>query len=76
MLEQLTDGDLRSAEHTRWPIQDRPFGNVVAWASLELMKNASEIGQAVSLRRAAALTTRSAKSEPHRGRGGRRRGRG
>jgi hypothetical protein len=44
MLEQMTDDDLRSAERTRWPIQDRPFGDVVAWASLELMKNAAEIG--------------------------------
>jgi hypothetical protein len=45
-LERLTDEDLRSAERTRWPIQDRPFGDVVAWASLELMKNAAEIGYA------------------------------
>jgi hypothetical protein len=46
MLEQLTDDELRSSERTRWPIQDRPFGDVVAWASLELMKNAAEIGYA------------------------------
>jgi hypothetical protein len=45
-LETLTDADLRSTERTRWPIQDRPFGDVVAWASLELMKNAAEIGYA------------------------------
>jgi hypothetical protein len=44
MLVRLTDDDLRSTERTRWPIQDRPFGDVVAWASLELMKNAAEIG--------------------------------
>lgn len=46
MLRQLTDDDLRSAERTRWPLQDQPFGDVVAWASVELMKNAAEIGYA------------------------------
>ena len=46
MLEQLTDDDLRSPERTRWPFQDRPFGDVVAWANVELMKNAAEIGYA------------------------------
>jgi hypothetical protein len=45
-VERLTDGDLRSPELTRWPIQDRPFSDVVAWASIELMKNAAEIGYA------------------------------
>ena len=45
-LERHTDNDLRSALRTRWPITDRPFGDVVAWASLELMKNAAEIGYA------------------------------
>jgi len=43
-LKQCTDRDLMSSERTRWPIQDRPFGDIVAWANLELMKNASEIG--------------------------------
>jgi hypothetical protein len=45
-LERLTDDDLRSAERTRWPLQGRPFGDVVAWANVELTKNASEIGYA------------------------------
>jgi hypothetical protein len=45
-LERLGDDDLRSSRHTRWPIQDRPFGDVVAWANVELMKNAAEIGYA------------------------------
>ncbi|MFP2905909.1 DinB family protein [Pyxidicoccus sp. 3LFB2] len=45
-LEQLTDDDLRSPARTRWPFQDRPFGDIVAWANLELMKNAAEIGYA------------------------------
>lgn len=45
-LEQLTDDDLRSEQRTRWPFQDRPFGDVVAWANVELTKNAAEIGYA------------------------------
>lgn len=46
-LEKLTDEDLRSTERTRWPLPpDRPFGDVIAWANIELMKNASEIGYA------------------------------
>ncbi|WP_437827135.1 DinB family protein [Sorangium sp. So ce1153] len=45
-LEQATDDDLRSARRTRWPFQDRPFGDVVAWANIELTKNAAEIGYA------------------------------
>ena len=44
VLERLTDDDLRSARLTRWPFQDRPFGDVVAWANVELTKNAAEIG--------------------------------
>jgi hypothetical protein len=45
-LEQLTDDDLRSPVRTRWPFRDRPFGDVVAWANVELTKNAAEIGYA------------------------------
>jgi hypothetical protein len=45
-LEQLSDGDLKSAERTRWPFKDRPFGDVVAWVNVELTKNAAEIGYA------------------------------
>lgn len=45
-LSDLTDADLRSAERTRWPFQDRPFGDVAAWANVELTKNAAEIGYA------------------------------
>lgn len=45
-IEQLTEDDLRSAQRTRWPFQDRPFGDVVAWANIELTKNAAEIGYA------------------------------
>jgi hypothetical protein len=45
-LEQLTDADLISSQRTRWPLQDRPFGDIVAWANIELTKNAAEIGYA------------------------------
>jgi len=46
ILDQVTDDDLRSPARTRWPFQDRPFGDVVAWANVELTKNAAEIGYA------------------------------
>jgi hypothetical protein len=43
-LEALTDSDLQATDRTRWPFQQRPFGDVVAWVNLELTKNAAEIG--------------------------------
>ena len=46
LLERVTDDDLRATEKTRWPFQDRPFGDVIAWANVELTKNAAEIGYA------------------------------
>jgi hypothetical protein len=46
LLEPVTDDDLRSAERTRWPFRDRPFGDVIAWVNVELTKNAAEIGYA------------------------------
>ncbi|PRQ06835.1 DinB family protein [Enhygromyxa salina] len=46
MLEQVTDEELRSTQRTRWPFQDRPFGDVIAWANVELTKSAAEIGYA------------------------------
>ena len=45
-LEQLTDADLKSTRRTRWPFQNRPFGDVIAWVNVELTKNAAEIGYA------------------------------
>lgn len=42
----LSDPDLRSPAQARWPFRDRPFGYVVAWVNVELVKNASEIGYA------------------------------
>jgi hypothetical protein len=46
VLEQVTADDLRSERRTRWPFQDRPFGDVIAWANVELTKNTAEIGYA------------------------------
>jgi hypothetical protein len=46
VLAQITDDDLQSAQRTRWPFQDRPFGDVIAWGNVELTKNAAEIGYA------------------------------
>ena len=43
-LETLTEDDLASEQRTRWPYTDRPFADVVAWANVELMKNAAEVG--------------------------------
>ena len=54
-LAVLGDADLQSSDRTRWPMRDRPFGEVVAWVNLELMKNAAEIGYARFLH--AARTT-------------------
>lgn len=45
-LPELTDDDLRSPDRTRWPIQGKPFRDVVAWVNIELTKNAAEIGYA------------------------------
>lgn len=42
----LSHAELASIERTRWPFQDRPFADIVAWATVELTKNASEIGYA------------------------------
>jgi len=43
-LGELTDGDLKSDARTKWPVQNRPFGDIVASVNIELMKNAAEIG--------------------------------
>jgi hypothetical protein len=46
LLSDIKDEDLRSSTRTKWPLQDRPFGDVVAWVNIELTKNASELGYA------------------------------
>ncbi len=45
-IEALTDADLGTDERTRWPFAGRPFAEIVAWANIELAKNAAEIGYA------------------------------
>jgi hypothetical protein len=45
-LQNLRDDDLLATGRTRWPFRDRPFGDVIAWANVELTKNAAEIGYA------------------------------
>ncbi|MHA7630456.1 DinB family protein [Corallococcus sp. M7] len=42
----LDDAELRSSKRTRWPLEGRPFADIVAWVNLELMKNAAELGYA------------------------------
>jgi hypothetical protein len=43
-LENLSEADLSTPDLSRWPFVDRPFADIVAWANVELMKNAAEIG--------------------------------
>lgn len=45
-IEPLTDDDLKATQRTRWPMRDKPFGDVVGWVNVELTKNAAEIGYA------------------------------
>jgi hypothetical protein len=45
-VTQLSDDDLRATTQTRWPFQERPFADIIAWVNIELMKNAAEIGYA------------------------------
>lgn len=46
LIVGLEAEDLHSTARTRWPFRERPFGDVVAWANIELAKNAAEIGYA------------------------------
>jgi hypothetical protein len=43
-IDALSDDELGSTSRTKWPIENRPFRDVVAWVNLELTKNAAEIG--------------------------------
>lgn len=56
VLSGVSGDDLRSTARTQWPFQDRPFGDVVAWANIELTKNAAEIGYARFLYAVSAST--------------------
>lgn len=44
VLTDLGDDELQSPERSRWPMQERPFGDIVAWVNVELTKNAAELG--------------------------------
>jgi DinB superfamily len=45
-VDALSAHELQETTRTRWPFTDRPFADVVAWANIELTKNAAEIGYA------------------------------
>ncbi|RIJ32238.1 DinB family protein [Henriciella algicola] len=53
LVEGLDDEALTSSGLTRWPFKERPFAEVVAWANVELMKSASEMGYVLFLKRGA-----------------------
>ncbi len=55
-LETLTDEELASHERTHWPFAERPFVDVIAWATVELTKNAAELGYARFLHAARPTT--------------------
>jgi hypothetical protein len=45
-LLQMPETELESTQRTHWPFQNRPFRDVIAWANVELAKNAAELGYA------------------------------
>jgi hypothetical protein len=45
-VEGVAAEELVETSRTRWPVRDRPFADLVAWANVELMKSAAEIGYA------------------------------
>lgn len=45
-LATYDDAALRDTARTKWPFQDKPFADVVAWLNVELTKNAAELGYA------------------------------
>ena len=44
LIQDASDADLVSTARTRWPFTDRPLGDLIGWASIELTKNAAEVG--------------------------------
>lgn len=44
IIQNATDSDLVSTARTRWPFENRPLGDLIGWASIELTKNAAELG--------------------------------
>ncbi len=45
-LQATDDAELAQTQLVRWPFQDRPLGELFAWANTELTKSAAEIGYA------------------------------
>lgn len=45
-LEGMDDEALASMERVRWPFTARPFADLAGWLTVELAKNAAEIGYA------------------------------
>lgn len=43
-LNELSDTDYQSRQHSKWPFTDRAFVDIALWLNGELMKNVSEIG--------------------------------
>ena len=54
-IDRLDDADLCVPDRTRWPFSDRSLADLIAWANLELTKNAAEIGVARFLYAARAV---------------------
>lgn len=42
----LPEAGWQESDRSRWPFRGQPFADVVAWANIELMKSAAEIGYA------------------------------
>lgn len=45
-IDNMDETDLLSDKRTNWPFKNRPFADIIAWSTVELTKNASEIGYA------------------------------
>ena len=45
-LDDLDDAAFASHDLTKWPYRDRPFSDLVGWVTVELTKNAAELGMA------------------------------
>lgn len=54
-LEGTAPDEWSSRARTRWPFQERPFAELMAWSTVELTKSASEIGYARFLYAARAV---------------------
>jgi len=45
-IDNIDEADLLSDRNTNWPFENRPFADIIAWSTVEMTKNASEIGYA------------------------------